>query len=236
MVGWSHLRRSPLVAFCISTGLSRQSRLFSSIDDETILNETRDWFERIVLGLNLCPFADRPHRQGQVTMSVIRGCEEDEILSSVLGECIARLETPGTSLIVAPECHPDNFSEYLFYCTTLETELLPEYELDQHIQIAPFHPLFQFADSQDEGVDAWTNRSPHPTFHVLREEDVSIAVDKLDGDASKVWQRNIKLLQDLSLELGGKEELERVVRSPNHGRDDVIRNVLEKHRFQLSQS
>jgi hypothetical protein len=107
--------------------------------------------------------------------------------------------------VIAPDYHPESFVDFLSLCATMEEDILPEYpELQQSVQIAPFHPLFEFADSN--GVDVWTNRSPYPILHILREQDVSIAVEKLQGDASKVWGRNIKLLRDLEVALGGAEE------------------------------
>ena len=232
--------RSPLIAFCLSS-LKQQSapllatplsRLFSTtvhLPDDEIERVTRDWFDRIVVGWNLCPFADRPNKEGKLKIEVVRGTDEQDILATVLGECIVRQELPGTTLVVAPECCPDSFEDYLSYCTTLEEDILPNHGLEQDLQIAPFHPLFEFADST--GVDVWTNRSPFPIFHILREEEVSAAVDKLDGDASKVWKRNVSLLQDLEDALGSEAELEKVVRNESHEHAETIRTSLQRHRF-----
>jgi len=208
-----------------------RTRHFSTVHlpDSEIESVTRDWFERIVVGWNLCPFADRPNRENKLKMEIVRGTNEEEILATILGEAIVRQELPGTTLVVVPECCPTSFEDYLAYCTTMEEDLLPQHGLENDIQIAPFHPLFEFADST--GVDDWTNRSPFPIFHILREEEVSVAVDKLNGDSSKVWKRNIDLLQDLEEALGGEEELEKVVRSSSHKHTETVRNMLAKHRF-----
>ena len=105
--------------------------------------------------------------------------------------------------------------------------------MDRDIQIAPFHPLFEFADSN--GVDVWTNRSPYPIFHILREDDVSKAVAMLDGDASKVWKRNLKLLQDFDDTLGSATNLEAIVRDRDvhQQHEDMIRTVLQRNKFRL---
>ncbi|KAL7485463.1 LOW QUALITY PROTEIN: hypothetical protein ACHAW6_011060 [Cyclotella cf. meneghiniana] len=66
-------------------------------------------------------------------------------------------------------------------------------------QITPFHPLFQFEGSGS--VDNYTNHSPYPMFHILRENEVSKAVDKLGGDASQVWKRNVGLLENMEMKL-----------------------------------
>ena len=71
-----------------------------------------------------------------------------------------------------------------------------------NVQVAPFHPLFQFEGSDLDGIDNYTNRSPYPIFHLLREDEVAQAVDQLDGDAGKVWKRNIGLLEAMQQELG----------------------------------
>lgn len=212
------------------------TRHFSTVHltDSEIESVTRDWFERIVVGWNLCPFADRPNREGNLKLEIVRGTNEEEILATVLGEAIVRQDRSGTTLVIAPECCPTSFEDYLAYCTALEEDLLPRHGLENDLQIAPFHPLFEFADST--GADVWTNRSPYPTFHILREEEVSVAVDKLDGDSSKVWKRNIELLQDLEEVLGGGDELEKAVRDPTNVHAEEIRTVLAKHRFGQDES
>ncbi|KAI2490084.1 Protein of unknown function (DUF1415) [Fragilaria crotonensis] len=232
------------------SSLRRRLHSHSSVHltDDEILRVTRDWFDRIVVGWNLCPFANRPstrlgagaqpavagRSEETFKLEIIRGSNEHDIISFVLGECIVRTENPGTTLVVAPECHPDNFEEYLSYCATFDEDMLPIHGLEDDIQIAPFHPLFQFADS--EGVDVWTNRSPYPIFHILREQEVSVAVEKLDGDASKVWKRNIRLLKDLEESLGSEAELEKVIRNADHGHNEEIRGALQRNKFTVDPS
>lgn len=242
-------RQTSLIAFCLTrtfhkaplTLRQHTTRLLTSsssstvhlLDDE-IERVTRDWFERIVVGWNLCPFADRPNREGKLTYEIVRGAKEETILAAVLAECILRQDVPGTTLVVAPECCPHSFEDYLAHCTTLEEVYLPKHDLADDLQIAPFHPLFEFADST--GVDVWTNRSPYPIFHILRETEVEVAVDKLDGDSSKVWKRNIHLLQDLEEALGSNGELlENVIRDDdtNDKHAETIQRILRENRFRL---
>mmetsp|Transcript_32892 Transcript_32892/g.48666 ORF Transcript_32892/g.48666 Transcript_32892/m.48666 type:complete len:251 (-) Transcript_32892:271-1023(-) len=238
--------KSPLLAFCFSSidSIRVPSKLFSSsgpdnlrssihLKDKEIIRSTRDWFERIVVGWNLCPFAARPSREGKLSYEIVRGTNELDIISIVLGECFVRQEKPGTTLVIAPECCPDDFRGYLEFVATLQDEMLVKEDLADDIQIAPFHPLFEFEDS-DNGVDAWTNRSPYPLFHVLREDEVANAVEKLDGDSSKVWQRNINLLEDLEQIIGGETELKEVIRGKSAEHDEIIQEVLKLHRFSLS--
>jgi uncharacterized protein len=210
-------------------------------EDAVILNATLDWVEHVVIGLNLCPFAESPyqgtiptnssdngkdntndndnhhdrHDRRRFFCEVIHGCDETEIVSRVLGECLVRKDQPRTtSLMICPDLYPTNFDTFLQVYNILNEGILQEShsppsenendddvddeeDLSTYIQIAPFHPLFQFEGSAPDGVDNYTNRSPYPMFHILREDDVGYAVDVLDGDASQVWKRNVELLEAL---------------------------------------
>lgn len=179
-------------------------------EDQEILQHTLDWVQGVVIGLNLCPFAEKPFRSKQLYMEVINGIDENEILSRVLGECLVRQTKPGTSLMICPDLYPQKFDAFLQVYNILNEGVLVDYDLTDDIQVAPFHPLFEFEGSGSDGVDNYTNRSPYPIFHILREEDVGRAVDLLDGDASRVWRRNVDLLEALG-DVLSKEEMEQVM-------------------------
>jgi hypothetical protein len=175
-------------------------------EDEPILTATLDWVQQVVIGLNLCPFAEQPYQSNRLFLEVIHGRDETEILSRLLGECLVRQDQPGTTLMICPDLYPTNFESYLqVYNMMNDGVLQDDYQgdtddddhLSHHVQIAPFHPFFEFDGSGKDGVDNYTNRSPYPMFHILREEEVGRAVDLLDGDASKVWKRNVELLEAL---------------------------------------
>lgn len=165
--------------------------------DKEIVERTLDWLQRVVIGLNLCPFADKPFKDGNMHVEVIDGSDQVEILARVLAECFVRQSKPGTSLMVVPELFPSNFDSFLEVYNMLQEGVLVEHELTEDLQVAPFHPFFEFDGSGSDGIDNFTNRSPYPIFHILREEEVEIAVDLLDGDAGKVWKRNVRLLEEL---------------------------------------
>jgi len=184
-------------------------------EDYKILTDVFNWVQRVVIGLNLCPFAEKPFRttsKGTMKFEVVRGRDEEEIIRQVLAECFVRTTKPGTSLLICPDLYPSDFESFLEVQTILSDGVLVDYDLTDDIQIAPFHPLFEFADEDgnkdtygSEGFDNYTNRSPYPIFHILREEEVSKAVDLLDGDSSKVWSRNVDLLEELGETLGKTE-------------------------------
>lgn len=198
----------------------------NNITRETIEQRTRLWLEQCVIGMNLCPFADRPYREHLVDIIVERSDDDTEVIAAVLAEAGRRRRIPGTTLVVCPNCHANDFHSYLDVVRAVE-ELLQDCpcekakdegvndndddddgggpRLSDYIQVAPFHPQFVFDGSEVGGPDNWTNRSPYPIFHVLREDEVSKAVDRLDGDAGRVWKRNVNLLVDLEHELGRTE-------------------------------
>lgn len=98
-------------------------------------------------------------------------------------------------------------------------------------EVAPFHPLFQFEGSDAESVDNWTNRSPYPIFHILREDEVGRAADSLDGDAGRVWKRNVGLLEALQTELG-PSGVERIFTSKATTEEKTsLHRILKEHRL-----
>jgi uncharacterized protein len=187
--------------------------------DRTARQRTQQWLESVVIGMNLCPFAERPHREQLVTIQTCWGHDEVEIAHSVLQECKRRRDVPGTTLIVCPECHPQDFGSFLDVVEAVEEELNSR-ELAKDIQVAPFHPHFVFDGTSGASPDNWTNRSPYPTFHILREEEVTVAVEKLDGDAGRVWKRNVNLLNDLHHDLG-RDDFERFMSIKSPAADNI---------------
>jgi hypothetical protein len=197
-------------------------------EDEPILRQTLDWVQRSVIGLNLCPFAEKPFNQKRMNLEVIHGSDQVEILARVLAECLVRKKRPGTALMICPELFPSNFLSFLEVYNMLQDGVLVDNSLDGDIQVAPFHPFFEFEGS-GESVDNFTNRSPYPIFHILREEEVSVAVDALDGDAEKVWKRNIQLLEALEDRLGrGKTEEVVTGKEQDEATCTAIEEILQK--------
>lgn len=169
-------------------------------DNTRIEEETRAWVKRIVVGLNLCPFAAKPLADEQLYVTVVRGDDLEEILEQILVQSLVFTEDtlPGTALLVCPDLVPHNFNEYLNVLTMVVDGLLEDHDLVGRVQVVPFHPEFIFAGDDDGGdskMEYWTNRSPYPMFHILKEDDVSHAIDLVRGDTDKVWQRNVHLLQ-----------------------------------------
>lgn len=208
-----------------SEAILRRSR---PTEDEPIVRRTLEWLQRSVIGLNLCPFAEKPFNQKRMNLEVIHGSDQVEILSNVLAECLVRKQQPGTSLMICPELFPSNFIAFLEVYNMMQDGVLVDNNLEDYIQVAPFHPCFEFEGS-GENVDNFTNRSPYPIFHILREEEVSVAVDALQGDAEKVWKRNVELLETLEDELGRERTAQIVAgKQQDDTTSDSILEILEK--------
>ncbi len=176
-----------------------------SPSDDIIESTSLAWITKVVIGYNLCPFAERPLRENKLRVSVVRGNDDHTVAAAVAYELLARSDESQhgtTSVVVAPEYHPTDFNAYLSLIQFIEDGVMEEHDLHGVVQIAPFHPQFEFEGSGSDGMDNYTNRSPYPMFHIIREDDVSNAVDKMGGDASKIWRRNIALMQTMEERFG----------------------------------
>ena len=169
--------------------------------DQDPIAATRRWLERAVIGLNLCPFAKAVTVKDQVRF-VLSDATTPEALLAQLGEELLFLrdadpEQVDTTLIV----HPDVLRDFLDYNDFLgEADgLVESLELEGILQVASFHPDYHFADSDPDDVENYTNRSPYPTLHLLREDSVSKAVAAFP-DPEVIVERNIATLRALGAE------------------------------------
>ena len=169
-----------------------------TITPETAILDTRRWLERAVIGLNLCPFAKAPHVKGQVHYAVCSGGGRRELLSLLRAElqALAALDAQEreTTLLIVP----DQFADFLDFNDFLDDAeaLLDELDLQGVLQIAPFHPRFQFADTEPDDIGNATNRSPWPTLHLIREASIDRAVEAFP-DADAIFEANIATLHKL---------------------------------------
>ena len=165
------------------------------------IEATRRWLERAVIGLNLCPFAKAVHVRGQIRW-VLSDATTPEALLETLGEELlwlrdASAEEVDTTLLI----HPQVLTDFLDYNDFLETAdaLVESLGLDGVLQVASFHPDYQFSGSAPDDVENFTNRSPYPTLHLLREGSVSRAVEAFP-DAEVIVERNVETLRKLGVD------------------------------------
>ena len=162
---------------------------------------TRRWLERAVIGLNLCPFAKAVLAKGQVRF-VLSDAQTPEDLLAQLGEELLRLrDAPADDIDTTLLIHPQVLADFLDYNDFLGAAdaLVEALELDGVLQVASFHPEYQFAGSGPDNVENFTNRSPYPTLHLLREDSVSRAVDAFP-DPDAIVERNVQTLRRLGVE------------------------------------
>ena len=166
-----------------------------------VVADTQAWLDKAVIGLNLCPFAKAVVAKQQVRMVVCMDSEPEQVLQMLQQEMQLLVDTDAavldTTLLIAPNLLPDflDFNEFLFDCDSV----LLSMELEGVLQIADFHPRYQFAGTQPDDISNFTNRAPYPTLHLLREESIDKAVAAYP-DASLIYERNVEVLEALGIE------------------------------------
>lgn len=165
---------------------------------QIVIEDTRVWLERAVIGLNLCPFAKSVHVKGQVHYAVSQAQSTQELLLDLIFELKELLahdsSARDTTLLMAPDCLAD-FLDFNDFLAEADHALL-DLELDGVLQIASLHPQFQFAGTGVEDITNFTNRSPYPTLHLLREESIDRAVGAFP-EAEAIFEKNMQTMERL---------------------------------------
>ena len=167
--------------------------------DEQVLADTRRWIEKAVIGLNLCPFARAVYVKNQVRIVVSRARHLDAFLDELDAELDRLKDTPADEIDTTLLVHPSLFPDFMVFNDFLNVvdDVVAEHELEGVIQVASFHPQFQFDGVAADDISNATNRSPYPTLHLLREDSVERAIASDAGDAEKIVERNIETLRAL---------------------------------------
>ena len=167
--------------------------------DEQVLADTRHWIEKAVIGLNLCPFARSVYVKNQVRIVVSHARHLDAFLDELDRELDLLVNTPAEEIDTTLLVHPTLFPDFFVFNDFLNVvdDVVAEHELEGVIQVASFHPLFQFEGVEPEDISNATNRAPYPVLHLLREASVERAVATEGGDADVIVERNIATLREL---------------------------------------
>ena len=166
--------------------------------DAIVVQDMVRWLERAVIGLNLCPFAKGVHTKGQIHYAVSAATDGRELLQDLQRELEALAEASpekrDTTLLIAPRCMEDflDFNDFL----ELADEMLDVLDLGGILQIASFHPQFQFDGTEVDDITNATNRAPFPTLHLIREESLDAAVEAFP-EAEMIYERNMEVLREL---------------------------------------
>jgi hypothetical protein len=165
------------------------------------IEDTKKWLLEAVVGLNLCPFAKAVVVKDMVRYRVCASADPAALLAMLREELLHLAEADpnklDTTLLIAPITLPDflDFNDFLADCD----EVLIDLELDGVLQVADFHPHYQFGGTEPDDMGNFTNRAPYPTLHLLREASIDKAVEAYP-DAALIFERNIEVLERLGRE------------------------------------
>jgi hypothetical protein len=170
-------------------------------NEDIYVGDTLRWLERAVIGLNLCPFAKAVHVKGLVHCAVSGAIDAAGVLDDVAKELDALVSIDSsareTTLLIVPHALHD-FREFNDFLGRAE-RLLRKRKLEGVIQLASFHPQYEFGDADAQDITNYTNRSPYPTVHLLREDSISRAVDAFP-DPEAIYGTNMRVLRRLGAE------------------------------------
>ncbi|HGX93491.1 MAG TPA: DUF1415 domain-containing protein [Candidatus Tenderia sp.] len=169
--------------------------------EEQVIAQTRNWVQQIVLRHNFCPFAHQPFRNDTIRYSVNLSSDPEGVVESLIHELTllrdAERETLETTIVVTPHCF-DAFEDYNQFLNVVD-ELIEQLHLAGEIQVASFHPDYQFADLPADDVRNYTNRSLYPMFHLILESSIEAARTS-HPDVGVIPEDNMKLLAEMGLE------------------------------------
>ncbi len=171
----------------------------NDLTNEQIIASTHCWVSSVVVDLNLCPFARRVLVKELIQFKVTSAGTEEALLMALQDELTFLFgnENVETTLLI----HPNVLQDFMDYNQFLDIadELLVSMSLDGVFQIASFHPHYQFGGTEVEDAENYSNRSPYPMLHILREASVSAALESYP-DPEKIPENNISQLNQLGAE------------------------------------
>lgn len=167
--------------------------------DQHIIKATQNWLDSFIIPYNICPFAGRERRRNSIRYRVVDALQTQTVLEALIDECAwldTHAETETTLLIL-----PNGFADFDDYLDMLEIaeRLLPVQNYEGIYQLASFHPDYCFATDIDNDAANYTNRSPYPMLHIIREDSLEQALASYP-DPENIPARNIKLTRELGAE------------------------------------
>ncbi len=162
---------------------------------------TRLWLERIVIGLNLCPFAKAVYVKDQVRIVLSDATTPEALVEELAEELVLLRDTPAEQIDTTLIVHPQVLTDFLDYNDFLDNAdaAIEALDLQGILQVASFHPDYQFDGVAADDASNYTNRAPYPTLHLLREDSVARAVD-VYPDPDVIVERNIQTLDRIGVE------------------------------------
>ena len=194
--------------------------------EDVVIADTVRWLEKAVIGLNLCPFAKGVHVKGQIHYVVSQATDAEEVANDLHRELEALAEANpekrDTTLLILPQALQDflDFNDFL----EVADAMIEELDLGGILQVASFHPRFQFEGTDVDDVTNCTNRAPYPILHLLREDSIDKAVEAFP-EAESIYERNMEVLEGMGLE--GWLDLDVGPRCPVTGHVAAVQNTKE---------
>ena len=171
------------------------------LNPEDVIAATKVWLERAVIGLNLCPFAKSVYVKDQVRYVVSNAHTGDAVLDDLAHELQALSAADpalvDTTLLILPQAL-QAFADFADFLDLVEVTLKVQ-GLTGTLQVASFHPQYQFADAEENDISNYTNRAPYPILHLLREASLARVISH-HPDPSRIYRDNVATLQALGLE------------------------------------
>lgn len=173
----------------------------ASTETEGFIAPTKTWLERAVIGLNLCPFAKAVYAKKQIRYAVSNAVTSEELCADLVSELQILQMTDPTELETTLLIHPHLLTDFLDYndFLAMTDQIVADLGLAGAIQVASFHPDYQFAGTQPDDIDNYTNRSPYPMLHLLREASIESAIAAFP-DAAQIFEKNIDTLRRIGHE------------------------------------
>jgi len=170
-------------------------------DDAQIIAATERWLERAVIGLNLCPFAKAVQVKQQVRYVVSDARTPEALLETLMDELQTLADADPEQIDTTLLIHPWVLSDFADYNEFLDVAdaALEDMQLDGELQVASFHPQYQFADTHINDIGNYTNRAPYPILHLLREDSIERAVAAFP-QAAEIFEKNIATMEELGHE------------------------------------
>jgi hypothetical protein len=171
------------------------------MDQQQVIDDTRLWMEKAVIGLNLCPFAKSVHVNNRVRYVVSEATDQDALLQQLANELLFLQAAPPDKVETTLLIHPLVLTDFLDFNDFLEAAdaTIEALEMQGDLQVASFHPDYQFEGSAPDDITNYSNRSPYPTLHLLRESSIEGAVATMK-DTDAIYEANIATLEKLGIE------------------------------------
>lgn len=171
------------------------------ISTEKVIEITDQWVKQFIIELNICPFAYKPVKEKKIRYVVSHTKSENELVALVESELNFLHQHSTSEIETTLVIHPNVLVDFLDYNDFLEIadDVIVELGYDGIFQIASFHPEYQFADTQPNDPENYTNRSPFPMLHILREESVEHAIQSYPN-VDQIPLDNIARMKNLGIE------------------------------------